>query len=299
MQNLSREHQIDEPILETPILDVATVDSHVVDAELNADSIKSMDLIDEILILNKTVDPSTRDVWVKQELTRLSHELSDELAVETDIKKKFQLLLTVFYQKWQFSGDQESYFSSSNAFIDQVVERRKGIPVSLGVLLLYFGRQFDFPIEGVAFPTQFLLKLTWPGDEPLYLNPYDGQYVERHLLQAWLIGFDGPLAIVKKEHLASVDDQTIIERWLTLLKSIFLREEQYTLALKCSDLALNLTPNDPYEIRDRGFIYQQLDCVQVAIADFKYFIEQRPNDPVAKILQQQVKRMNKENVILH
>jgi regulator of sirC expression with transglutaminase-like and TPR domain len=58
-------------------------------------------------------------------------------------------------------------------------------------------------------------------------------------------------------------------------------------------------PDDPYEIRDRGFIYQQLDCHQVALTDYQFFIDQCPDDPAAELLKNQVSAMSNTQVTLH
>ena len=70
-------------------------------------------------------------------------------------------------------------------------------------------------------------------------------------------------------------------------------------ALACSDLALLINPEDPHEIRDRGYIYQQLDCCHAAAEDYSYFIEQCPEDPAADLLKLQVQALNAEPLTLH
>jgi len=84
-----------------------------------------------------------------------------------------------------------------------------------------------------------------------------------------------------------------------LLKSALLREERYTLALRCTDLALTFVPDDPYEIRDRGYIYQQLDCHQVAMSDYQFFIDNCPDDPAAELLKTQMHALSHSTVTLH
>jgi regulator of sirC expression with transglutaminase-like and TPR domain len=64
-------------------------------------------------------------------------------------------------------------------------------------------------------------------------------------------------------------------------------------------LALTFVPDDPYEIRDRGFIYQQLDCHQIALSDYQYFIAHCPNDPAAELLKNQVNALSFEAITLH
>ncbi|EGR3921722.1 tetratricopeptide repeat protein [Vibrio cholerae] len=260
----------------------------------------AMELVEGALALNKAINPETQLEWAHIELARLLKEAELTLVHERDEKARFEAFLRLFYQEWGFSGDREAYFDSRNAFIDQVLQRRKGIPVSLGSLLLYLGHKLGFPLNGISFPTQFLLSLNWPGERPIYLNPFNGEIVSQHTLQAWLVGHKGPLAKLKPQHLQSVDNPTIIGRWLALLKSALLREERYTLALRCTDLALTFVPDDPYEIRDRGFIYQQLQCHQIAISDYQYFIEHCPNDPAAELLKTQVNALSHDSqVTLH
>lgn len=258
-----------------------------------------LELAEGALILNKAINPDTQDSWAEQELARLFKEAEFALVHETDEQQKFESFIRLFFYEWGFAGDKDAYFSSENAFIDKVLERKKGIPVSLGAIFLFLGRKLGFPVEGVSFPTQFLLKVTWYGQAAVYINPYNGEYVGEQTLRAWLIGHDGPLAELKSEHLEVADHPTIIGKWLALLKSALLREERYTLALKCTDLALTFVPDDPYEIRDRGFIYQQLDCHQVAATDYQYFIDQCPDDPASELLKSQVNVMNEKTVVVH
>lgn len=267
--------------------------------ELFDEDFDAIELVEGALVLNKAINPDTQVPWAERELERLYSEAELALVHETNEKQRFESFIRLFYYQWGFSGDRETYFHSSNGFIDKVLKRRKGIPVSLGALILYFGRKLGFPLSGVTFPTQFLIKLEWYDEKPLYVNPFNGEYVSEHTLGAWLIGSKGPLAQLSDEHVQATDNPTVIGRWLALLKSALLREEHYTLALRCTDLALTFVPDDPYEIRDRGFIYQQLDCHQIALTDFQYFIDQCPDDPAAELLKNQVHAMSETQVVIH
>ncbi|EGA71065.1 hypothetical protein VISI1226_21689 [Vibrio sinaloensis DSM 21326] len=267
--------------------------------ELFDEDFDAMELVEGALALNKAVDPETEVHWAEIELHRLLKEAELSLVHEVNEKQRFEALLRLFYHEWGFKGDQDAYFDSANGFIDKVLQRRKGIPVSLGALLLYFGRKLGFPVKGITFPSQFLIKVDWYDDVAQYINPFNGEYVSEHTLGAWLIGHSGPLAKLKTSHLQETDNPTVIGRWLALLKSALLREQRYTLALRCTDLALTFVPDDPYEIRDRGFIYQQLDCHQIALSDYQYFIDQCPDDPASELLKNQVNAMSSTQVVLH
>lgn len=147
-----------------------------------------LELVEGALILNKAVNPETQDKWAELELARLLEDAEQALVHETDEQQKFESFIRLFFYEWGFAGDKDAYFSSDNAFIDKVLERKKGVPVSLGAIFLYLGRKLGFPVDGVSFPTQFLLKVTWYGQTPVYINPYNGEYVGQQTLRAWLIG---------------------------------------------------------------------------------------------------------------
>ncbi|OLQ85239.1 hypothetical protein BIY21_19150 [Vibrio ponticus] len=267
--------------------------------ELFDEDFDALELAEGALVLNQAIDPDTQVDWAKAEMQRLLQEAELALVHESHPQQRFEAFLRLFYHEWGFQGDKEAYFDCANAFLDKVLERRKGIPVSLGALLLYFGKQLGFPIEGMTFPTQFVVKVCWPHDPVQYVNPFNGEFVSEHTMRAWLVGQKGPFAKLKPSYLKAADHPTVIGRWLALIKSALLREERYALALRCSDLALTFAPDDPYEIRDRGFIFQQLDCHQMALSDYQYFIDQCPDDPAAELLKNQVRAMSKTQVTLH
>ena len=267
--------------------------------ELFDEDFDNMELVEGALELNKAVNPSSDTTWARLQLEKFVEEAELMLVNEQNEEQRFDSFLRIFFHDWGFQGDDQEYFSSENSFIEKVLVRRKGIPVSLGAIMLYVGRKLGFPLKGVSFPTQFIVRVDWPHKAAEYINPFNGEFVGERVLHAWLIGQEGPLAELKPEHFQEADNPTIIGRWLALIKSALLREERYTLALRCSDLALTFVPDDPYEIRDRGFIYQQLDCHSVAVNDFQYFIDQCPDDPASELLKNQVTAMNEKQVTLH
>ena len=85
------------------------------------------------------------------ELARLDAWL-DETIAEGDCDEVRRQLLQGFYQTLGFRGDWQDYFSSANCDLDQVLARRKGIPVSLGILLIQLGRKIGLDVEGICFP---------------------------------------------------------------------------------------------------------------------------------------------------
>ncbi|UXI01930.1 SirB1 family protein [Photobacterium sp. TY1-4] len=267
--------------------------------DIDFDELEQTALVEGVLAMTAELDPGFPMGWVQLQLERLAQEAEHALMEEVNPQLRLDGLIRLFYREWGFRGDQDQYYASQNLYLDQVLDRKMGIPVTLGAVFLYLARHLELPVSSVGFPTQYLIKIDWRDREPQYLNPFDGEYLSRRTMAAWLKGHRGPFAELRREHLEEADNGDILARWLTVMKSALLREERYADALRCSDLALAFRPGDPHEIRDRGYIYQQLDCNHAAAMDYEYFIEQCPEDPAAKLLKLQVKALHEEPQVLH
>jgi regulator of sirC expression with transglutaminase-like and TPR domain len=92
---------------------------------------------------------------------------------------------------------------------------------------------------------------------------------------------------------------SLIVKHLSELKAGLIKETHYNQALKCVDILLALSPNDPFERRDRGFLLHQLDCFKVAVDDYRYFVEQCPKDPAAQLLKIQLDNITIAEPALH
>ncbi|MFT7456862.1 MAG: regulator of sirC expression with transglutaminase-like and TPR domain, partial [Marinobacter maritimus] len=85
---------------------------------------------------------------------------------------------------------------------------------------------------------------------------------------------------------------TIMMRLINVIKAAYVQEKSLEQALLCCDMLLRIDPNDAYEVRDRGFLFQQLDCLNLARTDFEFFIEHYPQDPIVGLLKRQIRQIN-------
>lgn len=268
--------------------------------QLLDENLEDLSLVEGALALNSAIDSETQREHITAKLQEMCVAAEQVLADEINDEKRLERLIQLFYVEWGYQGDIYTYFNSENAFISHVLESKKGIPVTLGAIFLYLCEYAKLPVSAINFPTQLVLKVEWEGKEDLYLNPFDGQYINAHLMTAWLIGYGGPLAKILPVHLEKIDNPTLIGRLLAVIKTACIREKKFSFALTCSDLALTMVPDDPFEIRDRGLIYQQLHCNDAAKNDLTYFIEQCPNDPSAMLMKQQVQLLLEQHpTVLH
>ena len=207
---------------------------------------------------------------------------------------KLQTLLNSVYHEQGFKGDWKAFFKVKNALVSKVLSRRKGVPISLGILLIEMLKETGFTASGICFPSGFIVKVDIDNDA-IYIDPFNGDIVNTQQLELKVRGQLGNHARLTDEMLQADSNETIIKRYVSVLKAAYIQAENIELALLCSDILLRLDPEDAFEVRDRGFLFQQLDCFQLACNDFTYFIEQCPEDPIVNLLKRQIKQMNNEH----
>lgn len=226
------------------------------------------------------------DLWTEQ--AKLFLQESDS-SVEN-----FKRFIQFFYVELAFSGDEKNYFTSQYSLLDHVIDYRTGIPVSLAIVFQSMGKQLGFDVCGVNFPGHFLIKCRFSQNPDIYLDPLNGKQLSRQDLESLYFSILHEIEDEKMPEEALQEatcDETIL-RLLHNLKASYINEKCYSEALTAVELLVNLCPNDPYERRDRGFLLHQLDCTQVAIADYQYFIRKCPKDPATQLLQAQLQHLS-------
>lgn len=220
---------------------------------------------------------------------------SDQFSEDKKIKK----LLILFYKTWNFGGPIHVYKLSDMLWLDNVFLYKKGNSFSLGVLFMYIANQLNLSIVPILFPTQLILKFQNSKGRYFYINPLNGDILNQHILKSWLKGNISPSIKLNDHHLQDALSLDLLKKILDILKIALIEERNIELALNVSNILLTLKPKDPYEIRDRGLIFSQLNCYHVAISDLLYFIEQCPDDPISDIIKMQIHSIEQKKMIFH
>jgi regulator of sirC expression with transglutaminase-like and TPR domain len=223
------------------------------------------------------------DLVVDEYLTRL-HEMAAKLRnrLRADIAtaEKLQALNHYLFEELGFCGNREDYYDPRNSFLNEVLERRTGIPITLGVLYIEIGRRIGLGLHGVSFPGHFLVKCALRGGVVI-LDPYGGgrslgvDELQQRLRDA---GGAAPVGDAILAHLLSAaPNKAVLARMLRNLKGIYARRDDWLRALSSSERLIALQPEDASEeYRDRGDIYLKLECFRAALGDFGTYLKQCP-----------------------
>ncbi|CDG21541.1 Protein sirB1 [Xenorhabdus poinarii G6] len=256
-------------------------------------------LIDGIIQVTQAIRPDFSHTFVMEQLTALLEEAQQTLSPVTDTKAKLQLLLTLFYREWKFRGADGVYCLSDTLWLDHVLRSRQGAPVALGMVFSHIAQSLVLPVQPVIFPTQLILRIDLPNESPWFINPMNGDTLSEHILDVWLKGYIGPMVCLESKDLQEADNASVVRKMTDTIKISLMQEKKMELALKANEIVLMFDPDDPYEIRDRGLIYAQLDCSHIAISDLSYFVEHCPEDPVTEMLKMQINAIEQRAITLH
>ena len=234
-------------------------------------------------------------------IEELAYMLRLRIDEDDSVPDRISALNQFLFGELGFAPNADDYYDPRNSFLNEVLERRTGIPITLSVIYMELGRKVGLPLQGVSFPGHFLVKCAVP-DGAVVLDPYSGGIslglpdLQKRLREVQ--GGEVSRAIVA-ELLVSASNKEIIVRLLRNLKAIYLREHNLDRALPIMNWIIATMPEQTPELRDRGMIYQELECSRAALADFETYLKLSPGSEDADDirrriieLQQDVARLN-------
>jgi regulator of sirC expression with transglutaminase-like and TPR domain len=209
------------------------------------------------------------------------------------------------FQDCGFRGNAEDYYDVRNSFLNDVLARRTGIPITLSMVLMEVGRRVGVPVEGVGFPGHFLVRVPAGAGQFLILDPFHGgqrvgddELLER--LRTLADANRGPtFEAVPAEFLAPTSPRAMLGRMLRNLLRIYLERDADAEALLTVDLLLVLVPQGADEVRTRGYLYERLGCPAAAANDFRRYLELAPEGSDSEQIRTRLSRLLDETPTLH
>ena len=178
-----------------------------------------------------------------------------------------------------FRGNADDYYDPRNSFLNDVIDRKLGIPITLSVLYIEIGRRIGLPLHGVSFPAHFLVKCVLR-EGAIILDPYArGASLGMQDLQERLKGIVANAELpsdLLTTMLTATGPREIFVRILRNLRAIYTTKGDRLKALSTCDRIIALLPEEPAEYRDRAELYLELECCRAALADFKDYLRLNP-----------------------
>lgn len=189
---------------------------------------------------------------------------------ELTLANRSKALAEFLFQKMEFRGNTLAYSDPRNSYLNEVLDRRLGIPISLSVIYVAVARRLDLPASGVGLPGHFIVSIQ-DLSRTIYLDPFNGgvRLSQSECLQLvkHTTGYDGP---IKRDWLLPVTPQDILVRMLKNLRNAYVARKRWDLAISVVEHLRMLQPELPDHLRDLGLMHYQKSQLRQTM----YYLEQ-------------------------
>jgi regulator of sirC expression with transglutaminase-like and TPR domain len=224
-------------------------------------------------------------------LDGMAEAVKDRLNDETAPPIVLGEVIDTVFQKEGLRGNKESYHDPRNSFLNDVLDRRLGIPITLGIILLEVGWRLDLPLEGVSFPGHFLVRYRGAA-EHLLIDPFDeGRIRFENEAQEILDQEYGGMVRMQPAFLRVASKLDTIRRLLVNLKGLYVNVKDHARALSVVERLLLVQPESPGERRDRGMLLLKLGREAEAKEQLRGYLEFAPGAADAKRIRSLVRRL--------
>jgi len=215
----------------------------------------------------------------------MAAEVSERLPAGHYPLRMIQTINQYLYDDLGFTGNSADYYDPRNSFLNDVIDRRTGIPITLALLYLEIARRLDFPMEGVGMPGHFLIRPAIAEME-VYVDAFHhGEVLFAEDCQQRLNQIYGQPVEMQPSFLAPVSSRQFLARMLTNLKMIYLNRSQPLKSLAAIERILLLFPGTAIELRDRGILHYHLGNWATAYQDLEAYLAKVPDAEDAATIQ--------------
>jgi len=231
-------------------------------------------------------------------LDTIAAHVLDALPTELYPLKILRTISHYLFAELGFTGNRTDYYDPRNSFLNEVLDRRTGIPITLSLVYLAIATRIDFPMIGVNMPGHFLIR-PMVDEMEVFVDPFhQGEILFAQDCQELLTNlFDRPVEL-RSHYLEPVSNRQFLGRLLTNLKVIYVNQKDLLKALDALDRILLLFPDVPMEVRDRGVIHYRLNRYREARQDFEHYLTIAPAAEDAPLIREILDDLPDENIDL-
>jgi regulator of sirC expression with transglutaminase-like and TPR domain len=245
----------------------------------------SLDVFEGALRIARTEYPSLDPAGCRAAVEALAAEARPRL--QDGGRGDLDRLNELFFGRWGFHGNRDAYYDARNSYVNDVLIRRTGIPISLAAVYAEIARRLDLSVRGIAFPGHFLAK--WHGGRSTAIvDCFNGRVLSREDCRE-LLATVAPGAPAERldDFLETTPPRRILSRMLGNLRQIHGREGDHVRVLRWITLDLEFNPDDAEGYRDRSLVQARLEAFGPALDDLEAYLRLAPGAPDVEDLRRQ------------
>jgi regulator of sirC expression with transglutaminase-like and TPR domain len=221
------------------------------------------------------------------EIERMALRLRGRLPPSGGAEERIVALNDFLFEDLGYWGNTDDYYDPRNSYLNEVIDRKTGIPITLSVLYLEVGRRIGLALEGVSFPGHFLVRVKLRAGA-LVLDPFAGGAplsegeLRARLQRVVPSGVAGNVPVAElpiEQFLEPASKRQVLSRVLRNLKAIYREADKPERMLEVLNRMLLVAPEASAELRDRGYVYHRLECWRPALEDLRAYLEREPDAP--------------------
>jgi regulator of sirC expression with transglutaminase-like and TPR domain len=260
--------------------------------EALVDQARPLPLLEAAAQVPRYADPVCNPAAVVAQVQAWRRQLGERVAADASAANRLRLLNHFFFTELGFQGAADDYENPQNSYLDRVISRRRGIPITLALLYIEIGKGVGLPLQGVSFPAHFLVSLRL-GKGSLFIDVFSGGAtlsagdLRERLRQAMPGSPESALA----PWLVPAGEREILVRLLRNLKHLHFAAQQWPAALEVMNRLLAVQPQQAPERRDRATVYERLECPRAAVSDLVAYLSGAAAPPDADEVRERLARL--------
>ncbi len=235
-------------------------------------------------------------------LQRLSSDVSEKYeramcdGLQDDVHLRLRILTDVLVEDYGYGGDTAYYDDLQNTSLVRVIDRAKGVPITLSILYIHAARAQGWEIDGLNLPGHFVCRLERDGERLIFDPFHGGEILEASGLRGLVKEFLGPDAELSSTYYDRLSNREILIRLQNNIKSRKIDVEDYAGALLHVQRMLLIDPDEYRLMLDAGVLYAKIDQAKAAIEALSTYIGQAPYNAdrceAELLLRELVQRLN-------
>jgi regulator of sirC expression with transglutaminase-like and TPR domain len=235
-----------------------------------------IDLVEAAVLIARTAFPDLIGCHCTQRLDQWAERLRKALGASSSAGEILSNLNRIMFEEEGFQGDLHNYYDPQNSFLNRVLERKLGIPITLALVYSEVGRRAGFPVHGIALPGHFIVGL-FHASGTLYIDPFNrGEVLTEGECRERVEGRYGSAAASDTGWKIPASKKAILKRMLRNLKANYRQLGQDLQSFEMIQWILAVDPDAPAELKERGLLYESMGNKAYAVRDLERYLEIEP-----------------------
>jgi regulator of sirC expression with transglutaminase-like and TPR domain len=228
-----------------------------------------INLVHGALLIAKAAYPDLDESIYLARLDRLASDVKRDLAADMGAAAIVARINHILFNKEKFRGNRKNYYDPGNSFLNRVLDRRTGIPITLCLIYIEVARRLGLDVRGIGLPGHFIAALYHPAGK-IYIDPFNqGEIRSVDDCLEIVRNYAGETAVLDLLWLQPVSKKELLIRMLRNLKLIYAWQDNEIMLFKMIHWILTLQPDSPTELSERAYLYENMGNPARAIEDWE------------------------------